>query len=145
MVFQAMMGTMYENYGPDTSTGILPMPQILAYYAVFFFFGALYFDCDDQEGQLGRWWRITLPVALLVVFPIGYECATCSFGLTPEWLLQSAREEGLILEIGTVTYRGDGETFLAALKKYIHHPKVKGSCLHRGRVNGPHDPWDVEW
>ena len=87
MVPQSLMGRLYANFGPDTSTGILPMPAILCYYAIFFFFGAIYFDCDDRSGRLGRWWRVTLPLALLIVFPIGYELATGDLGFTnPAWL-----------------------------------------------------------
>ena len=44
---QSTMGLLFPTFGPDTSAGLLPMPQILSYYAIFFFFGAIYFDCDD--------------------------------------------------------------------------------------------------
>jgi peptidoglycan/LPS O-acetylase OafA/YrhL len=57
------------------------MPHVLLYYAIFFFFGAMYFDCGDESGQLGRWWWITVPLALAVVFPLGYELAIGSLGL----------------------------------------------------------------
>jgi len=40
---QSMMGFLYPNFGPDTSTGILPMPSILLYYMIFFFYGAACF------------------------------------------------------------------------------------------------------
>ena len=30
-------------FGPDTSTGLLPIPHVFAYYAIFFGFGAVYF------------------------------------------------------------------------------------------------------
>lgn len=86
---QSMMGLMYSNFGPDTSTGLLPMPQILFYYALFFFFGALYFDSDDVLGRLGRWWRVTLPVALLIVFPLGYEFTSGELGFTGASFLDS--------------------------------------------------------
>lgn len=84
---QACMGLMYPNFGPDTSPGLLPLPYLLFYYGIFFFFGALYFDCDDQTGRLGRYWRFTLPVALIVIFPIGYEFSKGGLGvadLVPE-------------------------------------------------------------
>ena len=87
VVPQSMMGLLYPNFGPDTSTGILPMPEILLYYAIFFLFGAMYFDCDDHESRLGRWWYVTLPAALLIVFPVGYELSTGMFGFTSAaWL-----------------------------------------------------------
>ena len=69
-----------QGIGPDTAMGVLPMPHMLLYYAIFFFFGAMYHDCDDREGRLGRAWRATLPVAILVVFPLALEFATGRFG-----------------------------------------------------------------
>ena len=83
---QAMMGILGPNFGPDTSTGLIPIPQILVYYAIFFFFGAIYFDSDDQEAKLGSRWYATLPLALLVVFPLGYEMTTGHWGFSNEWL-----------------------------------------------------------
>jgi peptidoglycan/LPS O-acetylase OafA/YrhL len=71
MIPQWFMGALVPHFGPDTSAGLLPMPHLLAYYAIFFAFGALYFDSRDDEGRLGRRWAITLPVMLLVVFPVG--------------------------------------------------------------------------
>jgi len=70
----------FDGFGADTSTGLLPAPHILAYYAIFFFFGALYWDSDDVDGQVGRWWRFTLPFGLLVLFPLGLEFSMGSFG-----------------------------------------------------------------
>lgn len=66
--------------GPDTSMGIIPMPHVLLYYVLFFFFGVFYHDCDDREGRLGRSWRWSLPVATLVIFPLALEFATGTFG-----------------------------------------------------------------
>lgn len=71
MLPQLFMDT--RVFGPDTSIGLLPIPHILGYYAVFFFFGALYWDVDDQQGVLGRWWFLTLPFTLLVLFPLGLQ------------------------------------------------------------------------
>ena len=67
------------GFGPDTSLGLVPIPHVLFYYIVFFGFGALYFDCGDREGKLGRWWWLTLPLALCVVFPLGLEFSTGIF------------------------------------------------------------------
>jgi ABC-type uncharacterized transport system ATPase subunit len=58
-------------FGPDESSGILPQPHVLLFYAIFFYFGAFYYDCDDRDGRLGRWWWLTLPLALLIAFPVG--------------------------------------------------------------------------
>jgi hypothetical protein len=58
-------------FGPDESSGILPQPHVLFFYGIFFAFGAFYYDCDDSQGRLGHWWWLTLPLALLVAFPVG--------------------------------------------------------------------------
>ena len=71
MIPQWFQGLKYPVFGPDTSISLFPLPHILLLYAVFFFFGALYFDCDDKDGKLGRRWWLTLPLALLVVYPLG--------------------------------------------------------------------------
>ncbi|MEM1067347.1 MAG: acyltransferase family protein [Planctomycetota bacterium] len=88
MVPQSSMGLLYPNYGPDTSAGLLPIPAVLFYYAIFFFFGAMYFDCDDQEGRLGSKWRWTLPIALIAIFPLGYELTLGELGINVDWLKQ---------------------------------------------------------
>ena len=46
------------------------MPAVLAYYAVFFGFGLLYFDVKDRDASVGHafWWM--LAVAVLVLFPL---------------------------------------------------------------------------
>jgi surface polysaccharide O-acyltransferase-like enzyme len=58
-------------FGPDTSGGILPIPHVLAYYAIFFGFGALYFGFDDRSSRVGGRWWLPLSIALFVIFPIG--------------------------------------------------------------------------
>ncbi|MFQ3592719.1 MAG: acyltransferase family protein [Gemmataceae bacterium] len=62
-LFQGVLGL---GLGPDTSSGVLPWPHVLAYYSVFFFAGALYFDAHDREGRFGRWWWLWLPVAAVL-------------------------------------------------------------------------------
>jgi peptidoglycan/LPS O-acetylase OafA/YrhL len=63
-------------FGPDTSAGIVPVPHVLAYYGLFFAFGALMYDRRGRNGDLiadtlgRRWWAILLP-AVLLVLPIG--------------------------------------------------------------------------
>jgi hypothetical protein len=97
---QSTMGLLYPNFGPDTSTGLLPMPQLILYYAIFFFFGALYFDCDDTRGRVGRWWPVTLPVAVVVVFPVGYQMSMGGFGFGDEWLdLGLHRPVAIVLQV----------------------------------------------
>jgi peptidoglycan/LPS O-acetylase OafA/YrhL len=74
MIPQALMRGDGMGFGPDTSIGLLPMPVVLAYYAVFFGFGALYFDATggarDAEPSGIRGW-ITVLFSLLVLFPVG--------------------------------------------------------------------------
>ena len=71
-----------ELYGADTSQLFVLVPYLhgLAYFGLFFAFGAFYYECDDVSGQLGKRWMKTLPVALLVVFPLGLEFAKGIFG-----------------------------------------------------------------
>ena len=82
MVPQACMGLLpgASEFGPDTAVGFIPAPHILLYYAVFFGFGVLYFDCDDQRGQLGRWWPVTLLVTFAVVLPLALDFSIGLFG-----------------------------------------------------------------
>ena len=76
------------------------MPNVLFYYAIFFFFGALYFDSDDRQGRLGRWWMITIPVALLIVFPVGYELTMGKFGFRGRWLNpESQRSLSILFQV----------------------------------------------
>ena len=71
LIPQWFMGIDGPMFGPDTSTGILPMPHLLSYYGIFFGFGALYYDANDDEGRLGRRWWFLLPLALIVALPVG--------------------------------------------------------------------------
>ncbi|MFO0816914.1 MAG: acyltransferase family protein [Pirellulales bacterium] len=70
LVPQLFMGAITPIFGPDTSTSLLPQPHVLAYYAVFFAFGALYFEADDVSGRVGRGWLWTLPLAFFVALPL---------------------------------------------------------------------------
>ena len=81
------------NFGPDTFISLVPMPYIPIYYGIFFFFGAFYYNCDDSEAEVGRQWIITLPVALLVIFPV-----TLILGLSPDLLGQFRQPALLILK-----------------------------------------------
>ena len=90
--FMAARGAI-PNFGPDTFISIIPMPYIPIYYGIFFFYGACYYDCDDSDGKLGRQWIITMPVALLVIFPV-----TLTLGLTPNWLGQYRQPVLLVLK-----------------------------------------------
>ncbi len=86
LIPQGLMGASNVGFGPDTSIGLLPMPHVLLYYALFFGFGVLYYDCGDDDGRLGRRWRWTLPATLLLVFPPALEFGTGAFGFRDAWL-----------------------------------------------------------
>ncbi len=92
----AMMGT-GTGIGPDTSMGIVPMPHVLVYYALFFFFGVAYFDCDDRENRLGASWRWMLPLTLLVVFPLALEFATGMFGFGARLMPEASHRMASVL------------------------------------------------
>ncbi len=82
------------SFGPDTSIGLIPIPSVLIYYAVFFFFGAVYWDMDDTSGQLGRWWYVSLLIAILIVFPIALDLASGTFKIIPK--LENASTTALV-------------------------------------------------
>jgi len=71
------------GFGPDTSTGWLPFPHLLFYYAIFFFFGAFYHDAKGSGREVGSRWWISLPLAILVIFPLGMELS-----VKPTWSLE---------------------------------------------------------
>ncbi|MHC4879530.1 MAG: acyltransferase family protein [Planctomycetota bacterium] len=68
------------SFGPDTSIGLLPMPSVLAFYAIFFAFGACCFLAEDQTAEVGRHWVITLVLGIVVVFPVGLATYSQSSG-----------------------------------------------------------------
>ena len=72
-----------QGFGPDTSAGLLPMPHVFGYYAIFFGFGALYYGCDDPDGRISRWWWLALPLGLLVLFPLGLSFTMTTSGGNP--------------------------------------------------------------
>lgn len=69
-------GGVSPQFGPDTSTGLLPMPHVLAYYAIFFAFGAIDYRLDARAGRAGSRWWAPLSLGLLAAFPIGAALAT---------------------------------------------------------------------
>lgn len=93
MIPQVFMGTSGAGaLGPDTSTGILPMPHLLLYYGLFFAYGALMFDAGDQAfDRIDRnswWFRIGLCLALPAMFmtygsnPVVAGLAQCVYSWT---------------------------------------------------------------
>ncbi len=87
------------GFGPDTSAGLLPMPHMLLYYGVFFFYGALLHGADDREGRVGRWWPASLAVGLFVVLPMGLGVSV-EMGREMAWLERDwVRPVGMTLEV----------------------------------------------
>lgn len=72
---QVFMGLFAPGFGPDTSTGLLPQPHVLAYYTVFFGYGALLFLAEHRSNNadesVGRRWLVPLLISLLICFPVG--------------------------------------------------------------------------
>ncbi len=88
---QFAMGEQGEvpTFGPDTSIGVVPLWHVLAYYAVFFGFGALAYARKTPAGKpvievVGRGWMIILAVTVLVVFPVAL-----GFTFDGDWYLAS--------------------------------------------------------
>jgi hypothetical protein len=77
---------MQSEFGPDTSMSVIPLPHVLLYYILFFFFGVFYFDCNDRVSQVGGSWRWSLPLTMLVIFPLALEFAHGTFGFRDAWL-----------------------------------------------------------
>jgi peptidoglycan/LPS O-acetylase OafA/YrhL len=60
-------GGAMPGFGPDTSAGLVPMPHVLAHYAIFFGFGAVVYGSPGAANRVGRGWWIQLPLALLLL------------------------------------------------------------------------------
>ncbi|GIX05631.1 MAG: glucan biosynthesis protein [Candidatus Poribacteria bacterium] len=71
MLPQHWMGRFGPSFGPDTSAGLIPMPHVLAYYAIFFFYGALLFDREEPTWNPARGWGWMLLAGLCVFLPLG--------------------------------------------------------------------------
>jgi peptidoglycan/LPS O-acetylase OafA/YrhL len=66
---QWLMGSSPLQFGPDTSSGLLPQPHLLFYYGLFFGFGSLLFESERFGRTIGiRWW-IYLGLGLFAAFP----------------------------------------------------------------------------
>jgi len=70
-IFQFWMVEPGNQFGPATSTGLLPMPSVLCYYAVFFGYGVCYFDAKVHQVAVGRWYWLKLISAVVVLLPLG--------------------------------------------------------------------------
>ena len=108
LVFQVMMHS--GGFGPDTSTGLVPMPHVLGYYAVFFFGGALLFAYDGAIRALTkRWWAFVLLAlgAFLLSEELRHGSTLASLG--------SARTTALAEDVAQVLFTWTTSLFLIGL------------------------------
>ena len=57
------------GFGPDTSVGLLPIPHVLGYYAVFYGFGAVLYASTGAIDRVSRFWWIWLILAIALLVP----------------------------------------------------------------------------
>ena len=88
---------MNSQFGPDTSTHWGPQPHMLVYYFIFFLFGAWYFDADDSEGKLGRFWWLTIPLSIVLYL---------AFGTQDAWLMAGLEEKAWLIKVTQVGWLG---------------------------------------
>ncbi|MCH2372188.1 MAG: acyltransferase family protein, partial [Pirellulales bacterium] len=118
--FQNQMGYEHGPFGPDTATGLIPVPAIIGFYAIFFFYGAWYYDCDDSKGELGKYWWFSLPIAQLLIHPIGLEFASGDFGFRHELAsFEHYRLLSVLFQIAYVWLMTTG--CLGMFRKFFNH------------------------
>ena len=88
----ALTQSWQANFGPDTSSTLIPAPHVLAHYAVFFGFGALMHGAAGAADHAGRRWWIYLPVAAIA----------CVFGLRLTHAPLAFAEHGLDADAGSL-------------------------------------------
>lgn len=71
LIPQLFNGAMTPIFGPDTAIGLIPYPHLLIYYFIFFLFGAIFFDNQNESQSLGYRWKQMLPVGVFVMLPLG--------------------------------------------------------------------------
>lgn len=80
-------GNVVPAFGPDTSAGLLPIPHVLAYFAIFFGFGAIaYLMPARGAGPVHGWWAQLL--LALALYPVAFAIAA----MTP-WAYRIAGDE----------------------------------------------------
>ena len=91
--------TMPMTFGPDTFTGLIPMPTALGYYAIFFFTGAVVHARREMDRPSGKGWLLCLLFSI-PVFALGmwaleqrkesfpaFHLLTCLTGVLYAWLM----------------------------------------------------------
>lgn len=129
MLPQLFMGTDgVSGLGPDTSTGVLPLPHVLLYYAMFFAFGAFLYDGGEQalaSFETGWWLRIGLCLALpvsLVTYgnPVTSGLAQCVYSWAMVFGLLCVFRRKFPAENPTIRYLSDSSYWLYL----VHLPLV---------------------
>jgi hypothetical protein len=61
------VGSAMPGFGPETSTGVIPLLPVLLYYAIFFAFGVMFFCIKGPQERLGRLWWLSMPLAMVAL------------------------------------------------------------------------------
>ncbi len=116
-------------FGPSTSLTIIPRLATLLYYSSFFFFGACYFDATDDEGRLGKYWWLLLPMSLLMLFPVGLGAMSDPNGKAVAAVAQSAY--AWCLSIGMI---GGFRRWLASENKVLRYLSDSSYWLYLAHI-----------
>ena len=130
-------------FGPDTSTSWVPIWHVLAYYAVFFGFGALLYGRPNRQGgqlveTIGRWWPILLPftvVAFLVTLDL-------PFDENRSWLAASVGQV-VFAWLAIVTLMGLFATLLARERRGVRYLSDSAYWLYLAHL--PIVIWGQVW
>lgn len=88
----ASQSFMTQSFGADTAGGLIPWPPKLAYYATFFFYGALAYGRPAFD-QAGRHWKgfflIAIPLLIggLICFRQGAYFTSSALAVTYAWIM----------------------------------------------------------
>jgi peptidoglycan/LPS O-acetylase OafA/YrhL len=69
-ILQALQGLFAPIVGPDTSIGLIPMPNVFVYYLFFFLVGALIYRAGILDAAPTKGWIAELVIANVVCFPL---------------------------------------------------------------------------
>jgi hypothetical protein len=97
---------MVTDFGPDTAASPIPWPPMLAYYAVFFGFGALCHGQKAFENSIGRRWPVYILLALpaLLLALHWYELRGGIFATSESKELSQLLYNNLLCTLFTVLY-----------------------------------------
>jgi surface polysaccharide O-acyltransferase-like enzyme len=69
-ILQSVQGLFAPIVGPDTSIGLIPMPNVFIYYLFFFLMGALIYRSGILDAAPTKGWIAELVIANVVCFPL---------------------------------------------------------------------------